>query len=70
MAQQTDKKPNILVIWGDDIGIANFELLFARSHGLSNAQHRSYRQGRNAVHGFYGEQSCTAGRASFITGQS
>ena len=35
MAQQTDKKPNILVIWGDDIGIAN---LSCYSHGLMGYQ--------------------------------
>ena len=68
MAEQ--KKPNILVIWGDDIGITNLELLQRWHDGLSDAEHRPHRQGGHAIHGLYGEQCCTAGRASFITGQS
>jgi arylsulfatase A-like enzyme len=64
------KKPNILVIWGDDIGIAN---LSCYSHGLMGYQTPNI--DRLAKEGMmftdcYGEQSCTAGRASFITGQS
>ena len=35
------KKPNILVIFGDDIGITNISCLQPRDDGLSNAQHRS-----------------------------
>ena len=66
----SDKKPNILVIWGDDIGIAN---LSCYSHGLMG--YRTPNIDRVAKEGMmftdsYGEQSCTAGRASFITGQS
>ena len=64
------KKPNILVIWGDDIGIAN---LSCYSHGLMGYQtpniDRLAREGMMFTDA-YGEQSCTAGRASFITGQS
>ena len=65
-----DKKPNILVIWGDDIGISN---LSCYSHGLMG--YRTPNIDRIAREGMmftdsYGEQSCTAGRASFITGQS
>jgi arylsulfatase len=68
-AQQTSK-PNILVIWGDDIGINN---LSCYSHGLMG--YRTPNIDRLAKEGMmftdsYGEQSCTAGRASFITGQS
>jgi len=63
-------KPNILVIWGDDIGISN---LSCYSHGVMGYQTRNI--DRLAKEGMmftdsYGEQSCTAGRSSFITGQS
>ena len=64
------EKPNILVIWGDDIGITN---LSAYSDGLMG--YRTPNIDRIADEGMrftdsYGEQSCTAGRSSFITGQS
>jgi arylsulfatase A-like enzyme len=63
-------KPNILVIWGDDIGISN---LSSYSDGLMG--YRTPNIDRIAEEGMrftdsYGEQSCTAGRSSFITGQS
>jgi len=63
------KKPNILVIWGDDIGQSNIS---AYSKGLMGYQTPNI--DRIAKEGviftdYYGEQSCTAGRASFITGQ-
>ena len=63
-------RPNILVIWGDDIGITN---LSCYSHGLMG--YRTPNIDRIADEGMrftdsYGEQSCTAGRSSFITGQS
>jgi arylsulfatase len=62
--------PNILVIWGDDIGITN---LSCYSDGLMG--YRTPNIDRIANEGMrftdsYGEQSCTAGRSSFITGQS
>src|SRR5450631_269302 len=64
------EKPNILVIWGDDIGISN---LSCYSHGLMG--YKTPNIDRLASEGMmftdsYGEQSCTAGRSSFITGQS
>jgi arylsulfatase A-like enzyme len=64
------EKPNILVIWGDDIGISN---LSCYSHGLMG--YKTPNIDRIAKEGMmftdcYGEQSCTAGRSSFITGQS
>ena len=64
------QKPNILVIWGDDIGITN---LSCYSRGVMG--YRTPNIDRIAEEGMlftdsYGEQSCTAGRASFITGQS
>jgi len=63
-------KPNILVIWGDDIGQSN---LSCYTHGLTG--YRTPNIDRIAREGMlftdaYGEQSCTAGRSSFITGQS
>ncbi|MFN8663206.1 MAG: arylsulfatase [Thermomicrobiales bacterium] len=63
-------KPNILVIWGDDIGITN---LSCYSQGLMG--YRTPNIDRIAKEGMlftdsYGEQSCTAGRSAFITGQS
>src|SRR4051794_30382372 len=64
-----DKKPNILVIWGDDIGIWN---LSAYSRGAMG--YRTPNIDRIAKEGaiftdHYGQPSCTAGRAAFITGQ-
>jgi arylsulfatase A-like enzyme len=64
------KQPNILVVWGDDIGISN---LSCYSDGLMG--YRTPNIDRIADEGMrftdsYGEQSCTAGRSSFITGQS
>jgi arylsulfatase A-like enzyme len=63
-------KPNILVIWGDDIGISN---LSCYSDGVMGYRTRNI--DRIAAEGvrftdYYGEQSCTAGRAAFITGQN
>jgi arylsulfatase A-like enzyme len=63
-------KPNILVIWGDDIGQSN---LSCYTRGLMGYQTPNI--DRIAKEGMlftdsYGEQSCTAGRSSFITGQS
>ena len=65
-----DQKPNILVIWGDDIGITN---LSCYSDGLMG--YRTPNIDRLADEGMrftdcYGEQSCTAGRSAFITGQA
>ncbi len=65
---KTDK-PNILVIWGDDIGITN---LSCYSDGLMGYEtpniDRIAKEGIRFLH-YYGEQSCTAGRAAFLTGQ-
>jgi arylsulfatase len=62
-------KPNILVIWGDDIGIANIS---AYSNGLMGYEtpniDRIAREGLKMQH-YYGEQSCTADRSAFLTGQ-
>jgi arylsulfatase A-like enzyme len=63
-------KPNILIIWGDDIGWFNIS---AYNHGVMG--YRTPNIDRLAKEGtmftdWYGQQSCTAGRAAFITGQS
>ncbi len=63
-------KPNILILWGDDIGITN---LSCYTDGLMG--YRTPNIDRIANEGvrftdYYGEQSCTAGRAAFITGQN
>jgi len=63
-------KPNILVIWGDDVGQSNIS---AYTMGLMG--YRTPNIDRVAKEGmiftdYYGEQSCTAGRSSFIMGQS
>jgi len=64
------KKPNILVLWGDDIGITNLSC-----YGDGVMGYRTPNIDRIADEGirftdYYGEQSCTAGRSAFITGQS
>jgi arylsulfatase len=67
MAQE---QPNILVIWGDDVGQSNIS---AYTHGLVGYKtpniDRIAREGTMFTD-YYGEQSCTAGRSSFIMGQS
>jgi arylsulfatase A-like enzyme len=67
---QAQEKPNILVIWGDDIGQSNIS---AYTMGLVG--YRTPNIDRVANEGmiftdYYGEQSCTAGRASYMMGQS
>ena len=62
-------KPNILIIWGDDIGPFNIS---AYNNGIMG--YRTPNIDRIAKEGImftdsYGDQSCTAGRAGFITGQ-
>jgi arylsulfatase A-like enzyme len=63
-------KPNILVVWGDDVGQSNISYF---THGLMGYQTPNI--DRIAAEGmtftdYYGEQSCTAGRSSLIMGQS
>ena len=70
VAAQAQDKPNILVIWGDDIGQSNIS---AYTRGLMGYQTPNI--DRIAEEGilftdYYGEQSCTAGRSSFMLGQS
>jgi len=70
MFAQTNEKPNILVVWGDDIGQSNIS-----AYTMGMMGYRTPNIDRIADEGmiftdYYGEQSCTAGRSSFITGQS
>jgi arylsulfatase len=63
-------KPNILVIWGDDVGLTNISY---NSRGMMGYRTPNIDRIGNegiAFTDYYGEQSCTAGRSSFITGQS
>jgi arylsulfatase len=65
-----DKKPNILVIWGDDIGWYNVS-----AYNMGVMGYRTPNIDRIAREGalftdWYAQQSCSAGRAAFITGQS
>lgn len=67
-AQQ--KKPNILVVWGDDVGQSNIS-----AYTMGVVGYRTPNIDRIAREGiiftdYYAEQSCTAGRASFMLGQS
>ena len=70
IAAHAAEKPNILVVWGDDIGRANISYF---THGVMGYQtpniDRIASEGM-AFTDYYGEQSCTAGRSSFIMGQS
>src|SRR6266481_5187961 len=66
----TTKRPNILILWGDDIGTSNLSIFTKGMMG-----YRTPNIDRIAEQGIlftdsYGEQSCTAGRSAFITGQS
>jgi arylsulfatase len=67
---QAQDRPNILVVWGDDIGQSNVS-----AYTMGMMGYRTPNIDRIANEGmmftdYYGEQSCTAGRSSFITGQS
>jgi len=69
-AAAEQKKPNILIIWGDDIGYWNVS-----AYNLGMMGYKTPNIDRIAKEGvlftdWYGEQSCTAGRSAFITGQS
>ena len=64
------KQPNILILWGDDIGMTNIS-----RYGLGVIGYQTPNIDRMANEGatftdWYGQQSCTAGRAAFITGQN
>ncbi|MGB6290101.1 MAG: sulfatase-like hydrolase/transferase, partial [Desulfobulbales bacterium] len=67
-AVAAEKKPNILVLWGDDIGIENISY---NNHGMLGYMTPNIDQIAKEGVGFtdyYAQQSCTAGRAAFISG--
>lgn len=70
LAAGHENKPNILVIWGDDVGQSNIS-----AYTMGVMGYRTPNIDRVANEGmiftdYYAEQSCTAGRSSFVTGQS
>jgi arylsulfatase len=66
----TGERPNILVVWGDDVGQSNISRYTLGLVGYQTPNiDRIAREGMTFTD-YYGEQSCTAGRSSFITGQS
>lgn len=68
VAQPAEKKPNIVVIWGDDIGMWN---VGAYTHGMMGRTPNIDSIARNGAlfTDHYGQPSCTAGRAAFLMGQ-
>lgn len=68
MAQE--KKPNILIIWGDDIGQFNVSAYNMGMMGYKTPNIDRIGKDGAVFTDWYGQQSCTAGRAAFITGQS
>jgi arylsulfatase A-like enzyme len=69
LAQAKTDKPNILVIWGDDVGWSNVS-----AYNMGMMGYKTPNIDRIAKEGilftdYYAQQSCTAGRAAFITGQ-
>ncbi len=68
VAHAQDKKPNIVVIWGDDIGMWN---VGAYTHGMMGRTPNidSIAKAGCLFTDHYGQPSCTAGRAAFLMGQ-
>jgi arylsulfatase len=67
--QANTDKPNILVLWGDDIGWSNLSVYHRGMLGGSTPNIDRIAQEGAMFTDYYGEQSCTAGRSAFITGQ-
>ncbi|MDR7369659.1 arylsulfatase [Flavobacterium aquidurense] len=69
-AQAQDKKKlNVLILWGDDIGTTNISAYSDGVMGYTTPNiDRLANEGMRFLH-YYGEQSCTAGRAALLTGQ-
>ena len=63
-------RPNILVIWGDDIGQFNVSAYNMGMMGYRTPNIDSIAREGAMFTDWYGQQSCTAGRAAFVTGQS
>ena len=66
---QDAEKPNIVIIWGDDIGQFNTSAYNMGMMGFKTPNIDSIAKNGALFTDWYGEQSCTAGRAAFITGQ-
>jgi arylsulfatase len=64
------KKPNILILWGDDIGMWNISHYSKGMMGYQTPNIDRVAQEGVTFTDWYGQQSCTAGRAAFITGQN
>ena len=64
------KKPNILILWGDDIGMWNISHYSKGMMGYQTPNIDRVAKEGVTFTDWYGQQSCTAGRASFITGQN
>jgi arylsulfatase A-like enzyme len=69
-AAAQEKKPNILIIWGDDVGGFNISAYNQGVMGYKTPNIDSIARQGALFTDWYGQQSCTAGRAAFITGQS
>ena len=69
-AAQQPRKPNIVIIWGDDIGQFNISAYNRGMMGYQTPNIDSIANQGAMFTDWYGQQSCTAGRAAFITGQS
>jgi len=69
-ASASTDKPNILVVWGDDIGQSNISNYTRGLMGYKTPNIDRIAEEGMVFTDYYGEQSCTAGRSSFITGQS
>ena len=70
MVAQDNDKPNILVIWGDDIGWSNPSIYNMGMMGYKTPNIDKIGKDGIVFTDYYSQQSCTAGRAAFITGQS
>ena len=66
----TENRPNILVIWGDDIGYWNISFYNQGLMGYQTPNIDRIASEGVAFTDYHGQQSCTAGRACFITGQN
>ena len=66
----SNQKPNIVVIWGDDIGRSDLSIFTKGMMGFHTPNIDRIAQEGMLFTDYYAEQSCTAGRSAFITGQS
>ncbi|MCH2184203.1 MAG: arylsulfatase [Mariniblastus sp.] len=70
LGAQAADKPNILVVWGDDVGQSNISAYTKGMMGYTTPNIDRIAKEGMIFTDYYGEQSCTAGRSSFIMGQS